>query len=183
MEDGREHNIADADYFRHHYNINRQAINNGAVEYGRRCTVLSTVSTTGYYYAINVPTGRELYIWIRTFALSEGVYEVDVVSAPSGYTGGTNAYRRTLASGGASAVSANIVCGVTPVNAGELQVVMQYPFVDTGTGQGNRTVSGADAALGVITTSTGNNNLIRIKRTVAADFRSSIFAIGWEQAA
>jgi hypothetical protein len=183
MEDGREHNIADADQFRFQYDINRQAINNGAVEYGRRCSVLSAVSTSGYYYAINVAAGRELYIWLRTFVLSEGVYEVDLVSAPSGYTGGNNAYRKTLSDGGSDTVSAHIVCGVTPVDLDELQVIMQYPWVDTGVGQGNKNVAGADATLGVVTTFKGSTNLIRVKRTVLGDFRSSIFAVGWEESA
>jgi hypothetical protein len=178
---GEVHNPADADAFRFRYDLLAQTINNGAAEFGRRCTVTSEVSNVGYYYALSVPQGRELFVWQRTFVLSEGVYEVDVVSAPSGFTGGNNAYKTTLSANGPSTVGAQIVCGVTPVDAQELTVIMQFPFVDTGVGQGNRPVAGADATLGVLTTFTGSTNLIRVRRTVQAEFRSSIFAVAWEE--
>jgi hypothetical protein len=167
--------------FQERYDLTQQIIKNGAVEIGRRCTVPSAQSTAGYYYALDIPQGRELFIWQRDLFLSEGLYEIDLVVAPDGWTAGNEAFKRQLRSASTPTVQSELFCGVTLNNPENVNVIMQLPFVDTGEGQGNRRVGGAAAAPGALTALQANTTLIRVKRTTSAEFRTSILLIAWEE--
>ncbi len=177
--DGEVFNWGDDGRLKYKYNLLRQTIENGAVEFGKRCPVLSAVSTTGYFYGLTVPEGRRLYIWRRDLELTEGRYEVDYMQYPDGFTGGVEAYKQTLTGGATPSVTAQIFCGVTPVGAGT--VIMETPLIDTGTAQtGQARAGGAGSIEGVLKSFTGDTVLIRVRRTEAANFTSSLSVIAWE---
>jgi hypothetical protein len=178
---GEFYNWADYMALQERYSLLRQTVENGAVEFGRRCTVPSAQSTTGYYYAFDIPQGREVSVWQRDLVLSEGLYEIDLVSAPDGWAGGNTAFKRQLRAGSTQTVQSDIICGVTPNNAGNLTTIMQLPWVDTGEGQGNRRAGGAAAIPGALTLLSEDAVLIRVRRTTAAEFRTSILALAWEE--
>lgn len=177
--DGSIFNWADGGKLDYTYNLLRQTIENGAVEFGKRCPVASAVSTTGYFYGLTVPEGRKLFIWRRDIEVTQGRYEVDYMLYPDGFTGGTLAFKQTLSAGATSSVTAQIYCGVTPVGSGT--VLMELPFIDTGTAQtGQARAGGAGSVDGLLKVFTGDTVLIRVRRTEAADFTSSLNVIAWE---
>lgn len=167
--------------FQRRYSLLTQTINNGAVEFGRRCAVTSAVSNVGYFYGLAIPEGRRIHIWRRDLEVTQGVYEVDLVSAPSGFTGGNKAYRKVLYQGGAATVGTDVWCGVTPVNTEELATVFQFPLIDTGTAIGAGRVEGAAAKDGTLKSFRDGSVLIRVRRTTAGAFTSSIGLIAWEE--
>jgi hypothetical protein len=167
--------------FQQRYDLLTQTILNGAAEFGRRCAVASEVSTVGYFYGLQVPPGRRLYVWSRDIEVTQGAYEIDLLQAPDGFTGGNPAFKHNLFQDGASTIQSEVFCGATPVNALALTTLFQFPFVDTGTAVGNARVGGSPSADAVLRSFTGANNMLRVRRTAAAAFTSSISLIAWEE--
>ena len=179
QSDGSPFSLADMMAFRNRYDLLTQTIDNGAVELGKRCLVSSAVSTTGYYYGLDIPEGRRLFIWQRILEVTEGQYAVDLVSVPGGFTGGTLAYKKPLSQGATPSVQAELYCGVAPV--GEVSTIFEFPLIDTGSGLGSGRAGGAGDSDGALKTFTDGTVLIRVRRLAAASFTSSINIIAWEE--
>ena len=177
--DGKPFSWADIEKFNHRYSLLTQTIKNGAVEFGRRCVVSQANSTSRYYYGLSIPAGRRLYIWQRVLEVTEGVYEVDLVDSPGGFTGGNQAFKKPLSQGADMSVQTELLCGVTP--SGDVETVFQFPLIDTGSAIGSGRAGGAADVEGTLKTFTEGNVLIAIRRTAAGQYTSSIGLIAWEE--
>ena len=160
-----------------------QAVYNGGVEFGKRVSVASANSEDPLYFYLDIPAGRRFYLWSRILELTEGRYEVDLVSADSA-SGGTPAYKTRLYQGGADTVQTQVLTDVSVT--GTPQVVLELPLVETGTALGGSRAGGAANVSGVLKSFTADDPpvLIRVlKVDGAADFTASLAIIAWEEEA
>lgn len=164
------------------YDAIYQTVLNGAAEFGKRVEVVAGDSGDPLYFALDIPAGRQFVLFLRNLYLTEGAYDVDLVTAPSGWTGGTEAFKSPLRQGAEMAVETELMCGVTPVNPGEVSVVMELPRVDTGTTLGSARTGGAAASDAVLKMFQQDGILLRVQRVDAEEaYTASISLIAWEK--
>lgn len=89
----------------------------------------SDIDQTTYYLGLLVPAGRRCFIANRRLKLSEGDFDVDVVTAENGFSGGSVGTISPLYDGVDPNVGSRIHGGVTP--SGAISVI-QPDFVYTG---------------------------------------------------
>jgi len=168
--------------WRYRYDVIYQTINNGATEFGKRLLIASADSEDPLYFALQIPSDRKLIVFSRELFLSEGIYDVDLIEAPSGFTGGEVAFKSALAGGSQSIVQSDIVCGVTLNDPGEAATVMELPRVDTGQGMGNSRVGGAASKEATLKTFQEDPVILRVqKQDGADDFSAGIQMLAWEE--
>jgi len=153
-----------------------QTASNGAEQITLRTTGIPELST--YYYGFTVPVGRVFVLYRRDLTLTEGAYNVDVVSSAGGYTGGTPALRTTLRAGAGQTVQTQIFGGVTPVGA---LTVRTNGFIDNGLGQGSGIDSGGTDSEDVFKMFPAGSSLLRVQQTAGSGtYTSNIRIICWE---
>lgn len=157
-----------------------QTASNGAEQITLRTTGIAEGAT--YYYGFTVPPGRMFVLYRRELTLSEGSYNVDVVSASGGYTGGTPALRSTLRAGADQTVETEVRGGVTPV--GTITEITNG-FIDNGLSSGGGGGSGVEAggtdSDGVIKIFPEGSSLLRVDQVVGSGpWTTNIRIIGWE---
>lgn len=173
---GTPKDIADWSRTQRDHDLLHQVVENGATV----MSVTSTISSEFYYYALNIPAGKNFFLWDRTLHLGEGGYRVDVVVAPDGFTGGTLAAKSALNVVEGIPVESNLYAGVTLVNAGNVTVV-EYGYVSSGTGQGSSQAEGAVSGDGVFKIfPPGNTSLLRVQRLQAENYIANLRLICWE---
>lgn len=169
-------NITDWERIQAQYSSLYQTIENGM---SRMSYVERNVDfTSPYYFGLNVPNGREFFIFNRELKIANGDYDIDVVIPADGFTGGTEAYTSTLRPLSVTTIETKLYGGVSP--QGSLTIA-DVDFVDTGTDTGNRTSGGASAIEGVILSITGQSCL-RITRHSGDGDKVGIRLLVWETA-
>lgn len=132
--------------------------------------------TTPYYIGLNVPAGRELFIFYRSLTLSEGDYDIDVINPSGGFTGGTVAYKSTLRADATEIVESDLYMGVTVSGTEE---ILDQDFVDTGSTGFFGQAGGAPSIEGVFVSVVGQSCL-RITKQGGGTGTVGIRLIAWE---
>lgn len=131
-----------------------------------------------FYLGLLVPPGRRCFIASRTLKLTENEYDVDVVVAANGFTGGTEGTYSLLREGGVDAVQSRVYGGVTPL--GDITVI-QPDITVAGVAPGT---AAPPAAQNVDTPlrSWVSSPLIRITRVAGGTpYRASINVLAYEE--
>lgn len=156
------------------YDLLYQSISNGASVYTHR----DDIDVDVFYYGLEVAAGKKFFLFDRVLDVSEGAYNVDVVSASGGFSGGSEFLRSNLDSTNQATMQSKIYAGVTPI--GDI-TVLETGFVDTGSGGFlGRAVSaaGTDGVLKAFDTS---NAMLRVTRTLETEYTANLRIIGWER--
>ena len=176
-EDGDTFNAADAWALADEYSVLTETILNGATLLSKRVEV----TTENYYFGFIVPMGREFVLFDRQLTLGEGAYEIDTLTVPDGFTGGTAALKTTLKAGAVSSVTTDLFCGVTPTNIGTA-TLRDEDFIDNGVGIGSGRASGGAQRDGVLRIfGAGSTGLLRVRRRQAANYTATIRIFCWEK--
>lgn len=179
-EDGTTFNEADWGAIQERYNLMRQTVQNGAVEFGKRTTIDSVDSEDPLYYHLSIPPGRRFYLWQRILRLTEGTYNVDLVTVDS-VSGGVPAFKSTLSQGATPSVQTELLTNVDIT--GNPVVIMELARVDTGNAVGTARVGGAADSDNVLKSFTNGSTpvLIRVQKLESGEFTSSISLVAWEE--
>lgn len=173
-EDGTTFNHADWEYFREWYSLKYQTIHNGAVIISVRS---SGVDTSPYYLGLSVPEGRKLFLFHRDLSITEGNYNVDVVFAADGFTGGSIGPKFPLNDTAPNNVQSDLYAGVIPSGT----ITERYlGMIDTGVDVGAGRSGGASGTEEVLQVYTGNP-MIRIDRLSTDPYRVVVQLIAWEE--
>jgi len=180
--DGEVFQNGDRLRFQQRYNLAFQSIENGAVQATKRTAF--TGATSLLYYGINVPEGRRLLEFTRTIQISgPGVFNVDLLSASDGFTGGVAALKLKLSECTACpsfTVTSDVFVGATPL--GDITVLAESETIDIGTGQGQSTPSGASASEAVLKGFIGDKSIIRVQRISGTGaWTATLNAVYWEE--
>lgn len=176
-ENGSFVNVADIMDLANSYNILTATVRNGSSLLSRR----SEVTTEFFYYGFIVPSGRELILFDRTITTGAGSYEIDTLTNPDGFTGGTQLLKTTLRSGSTSSVTTNIFAGVTPTNVGNA-TLQDEDFIDNGKGLGSgRSSAGSRQGGELRIFGAGSTGLLRVRRLQPVKYTATIRIFCWEQ--
>ena len=172
-----DHITARYNSIRARYDVLTETIVNGATLLSRR----SEVTTEFYYYGFVVPSGREFILFDRTLTVGQGAYEIDTLTNPDGFTGGTLALNTPLRAGSTSSVTTELYAGVTPTNVGNA-TLRDEDFIDNGLGIGSGRSSGGARQDGVLRIfGAGSTGLLRVRRRQAENYTATIRIFCWEQ--
>lgn len=153
-----------------------QTVDNGAEQASLRTTGIPELST--YYYGFTVPPGRVLVVFSRALALTEGRYNIDVVSASGGYTGGTPLLRTRLRADATPTVQTTVAAGVTP--QGTITEITNG-FIDNGTSKGSGVDSGGIDDENVIKLFPAGSSLLRVQQVSGTGtWTANLRLIFWE---
>jgi len=166
-------NIKDWERIQAKYSSLYQTINNGM---SRMSKVMRNVQTFPYCIGLDVPDGRELFVFDRRLQLSEGDFNIDVVLATNGFTGGTVSRKSRLRAGSVNTIQSNLYMVVT--SSGTISV-LDEDFVDTGTALGSARTGGAPAVEGVIVSIMGKS-MLRITSQNVDPITVGIRLLVWE---
>lgn len=157
------------------YDLLYQTISNGASVYSHR----DEINVDVYYYGLEVASGKQFFLYDRALDLTEGYYNIDVVVASGGFTGGQEFYRSNLDSTNPSTMLSKVYSGVTPV--GDITVI-ETGFEDTGTGGvGKVRASSAAGTDGVLKSFNSSNAMLRVTRLSQDSYTANLRLIGWER--
>lgn len=174
LETGEAWNLADWHRFQQRYSLLYQTVENGASVLSVRA---SGVDISPYYIGLSVPSGRRLVLFFRELAITEGNYNIDVVTAANGFTGGTVGLRAPLKTDAQEIVQSELYAGVTPDGT----ITERYlGMADTGTSIGEARSGGISGIDGVIQVYTGQP-MIRIERLGTETYRTVVRVIAWEE--
>lgn len=173
-EDGEFWNHADRLRFLERYDITYQTVENGAV---RMSTVQRGLQQGMYYFGLRVPAGRRLVVYYRALVLTEGVFEIDIISPADGFTGGTIATKSRLNPDSSPTVQSDLYYNVTPAGA---ITVIDEDFVDTGVGVGSSRIGGVPAVDETFVIVTGEQCL-RIDSEGADPYSAALRLVAWEE--
>lgn len=131
-----------------------------------------------FYLGLLVPPGRRCFLASRTLKLTENEYDVDVVTASNGFTGGTMGTHSLLREGGVDSVQSRVYGDVTP--SGDIAVI-QPDITVAGIAPGESAppeVRNEDTPL----RSWVSSPIIRITRTAGGrPYRISINVLAYEE--
>jgi hypothetical protein len=174
-EDGTFFNEADARGFEQKFNLDYQAISNGAGVLSARFVV---AGESDYYLALDVPEGRSFVLFSRSLSTQEGLFYVDVVSgADNGGGTTTGTAKKTLRQGATETIQTDLLLNA---NAPSGEIVEEYGLVDTGQGQGSKRATGSVGTEGVIKVFNEKSWLKIGRQDAGDDATCSIALIGWE---
>lgn len=174
-EDGGLINLGDHFSFEQAFNPRYQTVMNGAALLSRTVDV----TTQNYYFGLTVPAGREFILFSRTLTLGEGAYQIDAVTCPEGFTGGTASYKTTLRAGATPTVGSVLYCGVTP--SGEL-TIRDQDYIDSGTGVGSARASASTESEGLLRIfGAGSTGILRVTRMQEVNYKATIRMVCWER--
>lgn len=153
-----------------------QTVSNGAEQITVRTSGIAEGAT--YYYGFTVPADRMFVLYSRALTLTEGVYNIDVISASGGYTGGASALHSTLRAGATPTVQTEIMAGVTPQGA---VTEITNGFLDNGIGKGSGVEAGGTDDERVIKMFPAGSSLLRVEQVSGSgDWTANLRLIGWE---
>jgi hypothetical protein len=176
LSDGTRWSQSDYDKFRQDFDIDWQAVNNGATSITQRCSV----SSEFYNYGFTIPEGRELVVFSYSLRVGEGAYEIDTLRAPDGFTGGNEALKHPLKSSSTSVVSTQVFCGATL--AAGTPTVIEKDFIDSGTAIGVSRAGDSVTDEGTLRIWRAVDNIvIRIKRLQANAYITRLRMKVWER--
>jgi len=167
-------NITDWERIMAQYSALYQTIHNGMarMSYVDRAVDFSAP----YYFGLDVPEGRELFVFNRELRVANGDYNIDVVIPSDGFTGGTESYISRLRAGATNTIQSKLYAGVTP--AGTLTIA-DVDYVDTGTDPSDKRIGGAPAVEGVMVSVKGKS-LLRVTRLDGGGVKAGIRLLVWE---
>lgn len=168
--------------FQEKYSLINQSVNNGAVEATKR-TIDIPAAQTEIYYGFQITEGRRLLEYQRTIDfVGDGRFEIDLVTASGGFSGGIPAYKLKLseAPGGVSSTVTSDILTDTTVS-GDIAVVAELTtFASGATGpSAGATASSNDRVLkGIVTPGI----IIRVSRIGGSGVWTSTFnGVYWEE--
>jgi len=161
--------------FKQTYDVQWQTFRNGATKFTHAQV---GVDQEVFSFGIDVPEGRELIVFSESFRLTENAYEIELLRAPDGFTGGTEITKDTMRDNGVETVQTDVYADVTP--SGTL-TLREEDAIDVGSTPGAGRISSVASLDDVLVTMTAPH-IVRITRVQGnSSYTLAFRLIAWEE--